>query len=76
MPDDLVAQLAQGPDGALIQPPVLGDAMMMGPGGVPMVNPAMMRPGAMECGPDGSYGHGGPRVSLLPIWGSLHCGAN
>ena len=47
--------MAVGVDGALVQPPIMGDAMMLGPGGVPIVNPAMMQPGAMECGPDGSY---------------------
>ena len=55
MPEGFAAPaMAQGPDGTLIQPPVLNDAMMLGPGGVPMVNPAMMQEGAMAFGPDGS----------------------
>ena len=70
MPDGFVAPtMAVGVDGTLVQPPVMGDAMMMGPGGVPMVNPAMMQPGAMECGPDGSYSAADPGFFPPPPFG-------
>ena len=70
MPDGFAAPaMAQGPDGTLIQPPIMGDAMMLGPGGVPMVNPAMMQPGAMELGPDGSYAATDPGFFPPPPFG-------
>ena len=61
--------MAQGPDGTLIQPPILGDAMMLGPGGVPMVNPAMMQEGAMVFGPDGSGVAADPNFFPLHLFG-------
>ena len=70
MPEGFVAPaMAQGPDGTLIQPPVLGDAMMLGPGGVPMVNPAMMQEGAMVFGPDGSSVAADPNFFPPPPFG-------
>ena len=70
MPEGFAAPaMAQGPDGTLIQPPVLGDAMMLGPGGVPMVNPAMMQEGAMVFGPDGSGVAADPNFFPPPPFG-------
>ena len=70
MPDGFVAPtMAIGVDGTLVQPPIMGDAMMLGPGGVPMVNPAMMQPGAMECGPDGTYSAADPGFFPPPPFG-------
>jgi hypothetical protein len=70
MPEGFAAPtMAVGADGTLVQPPVMGDAMMMGPGGVPMVNPAMMQPGAMECGPDGSFAATDPNHFPPPPFG-------
>jgi hypothetical protein len=70
MPDGFVAPtMAIGVDGTLVQPPTMGDAMMLGPGGVPMVNPAMMQPGAMECGPDGTYSAADPGFFPPPPFG-------
>ncbi len=61
--------MSMGPDGTLVQPPVMGDAMMMGPGGVPMVNPAMMQPGAMQMGPNGEYQAADPNFFPPPPFG-------
>jgi hypothetical protein len=70
LPDGFVAPtMAVGVDGALVQPPIMGDAMMLGPGGVPIINPAMMQPGAMECGPDGSYSATDPGFFPPPPFG-------
>ena len=70
MPEGFAAPaMAQGPDGPLVQPPILNDAMMLGPGGVPMVNPAMMQEGAMAFGPDGSCAAADPNFFPPPPFG-------
>ncbi len=61
--------MAQGPDGSLMQPPILGDAMMMGPGGMPIINPAMMQPGSMQMGPNGEIQASDPNFFPPPPFG-------
>lgn len=61
--------MAQGPDGSLMQPPVMGDALMMGPGGMPIINPTMMQPGAMQMGPNGEIQASDPNFFPPPPFG-------
>ena len=69
-PRVLLLQLCAGARWYFNSASVLGDAMMLGPGGVPMVNPAMMQEGAMVFGSDGSGVAADPNFFLLHLLGT------